>query len=127
MLCPACHAETVVLETRPAGQNTLDVARRRRCMNPYCQQTFSTRESIDVDLVVKRQPVTPPPVSAFKSFAPDPSPAAAPQTDAQPATRTAHVPRQTRTTLKGHRQQVLDDWTQTGVVGTIEATEQTPE
>ena len=127
MLCPACHADTVVLETRPAGQNTLDVARRRRCMNPYCQQTFSTREAIDVDLVVKRQPVTPPPASAFKSFAPDPSPTVTPQTDTQPATRTAHVPRQTRTTLKGHRQQVLDDWTQTGVVGTIEATEQTPE
>ena len=127
MLCPACHAETVVLETRPAGQNTLDVARRRRCMNPYCQQTFSTRESIDVDLVVKRQPVTPPPVSAFKSFAPDQTPPVTPQTDTQQTTRTAHVPRQTRTTLKGHRQQVLDDWTQTGVVGTIEATEQTPE
>ena len=127
MLCPACHADTVVLETRPAGQNTLDVARRRRCMNPYCQQTFSTRETIDVDLVVKRQPVTPPPVSAFKSFAPDPSLTVAPQTDTQQTTRTAHVPRQTRTTLKGHRQQVLDDWTQTGVVGTIEATEQTPE
>lgn len=127
MLCPACHAETVVLETRPAGQNTLDVARRRRCMNSYCQQTFSTRETVDVDLVVKRQPVTPPPVSAFKSFAPDPSPSVTTAPSTPPQDRTTHVPRQTRTALKGHRQQVLDDWTQTGVVGTIEATEQTPE
>ena len=105
MLCPACHADTVVLETRPAGQNTLDVARRRRCMNPYCQQTFSTREAVDVDLVVKRQP-TVAENSVFKPFTPQESPAPA----APVAPPVQDYPRGTRTTLKGHRQQTLDDW-----------------
>ena len=126
MLCPACGADTVVLETRPADTHSNDIARRRRCMNPHCKHTFSTRERVDVKLVVKRQP----PVaenSVFKPFTPQESPAPAPAPAAPVAPPTQDYPRATRSTLKGHRQQTLDDWTPTGVVGTIGSTEQPPE
>lgn len=122
MLCPSCGADTVVLETRPADTHSNDIARRRRCMNPYCKHTFSTREHVDVNLVVKRQPSVAE-TSVFKPFTPQESPAPA----APVAPPVQDYPRATRTTLKGHRQQALDDWTPTGVVGTIEATEQPPE
>ena len=122
MLCPSCGADTVVLETRPADTHSNDIARRRRCMNPYCKHTFSTRERVDVNLVVKRQPQVAE-NSVLKPFTtqettPPPAPVAPPTQDYP------HIP---RATLKGHRQQTLDDWTQTGVVGTIGATEQPPE
>ena len=69
MLCPSCGADTVVLETRPADTHSNDIARRRRCMNSYCKHTFSTRERVDVNLVVKRQtPVAE--NSVFKPFTP---------------------------------------------------------
>lgn len=122
MLCPSCGADTVVLETRPADTHSNDIARRRRCMNPYCKHTFSTRERVDVNLVVKRQPSAPE-NSVFKPFTPQESPA--PVAPVAPhSTGYTPIP---RATLKGHRQQTLDDWTQTGVVGTIGSTEQPPE
>ena len=130
MLCPACGADTVVLETRPADTHSNDIARRRRCMNPYCKHTFSTREHVDVNLVVKRQPLVAE-TSVFKPFTPQestaPARAPAPTPTAPVAPPVQDYPRATRTTLKGHRQQTLDDWTQAGVVGTIGSTEQPPE
>ncbi len=52
MLCPFCHSQTKIYNSRATHQQT-QTWRRHRCIT--CYKTFTTREKIDLDGVVNVQ------------------------------------------------------------------------
>ena len=126
MLCPRCASITCVMETRPAGESGIDIGRRRRCAS--CDYTFSTRESVDPTLVVKRRDTpqnTPLPPqetpSWLKPFVDDPTLHGNAERVVQARSEPAK-PIRTRRPLDAPislQQHALDTWTHGSVGGTM--------